>query len=107
MTGAASPPILPGMITNSLEAAVSERSALRDAPAVQVRGLRKAYGSVQALDGVDLTVNRGELLAVLGPNGAGKTTMVEILEAPRRADQGEVSVLGHAPARREREFLAK
>jgi ABC-2 type transport system ATP-binding protein len=107
MTDAAALPMLPSMITNSLEAAVSERSAMREAPAVQVRGLRKAYGSVQALDGVDLTVNRGELLAVLGPNGAGKTTMVEILEGHRRTDQGEVSVLGHDPARREREFLAK
>jgi ABC-2 type transport system ATP-binding protein len=95
------------MITNSLEAAVSERSVRREAPVVQARGLRKAYGSVQALDGVDLTVNRGEVLAVLGPNGAGKTTMVEILEGHRRADAGEVSVLGHDPARRERDFLSK
>ena len=107
MTDDRRPPILPAMITNSLEAAASERAARREAPAVQVRGLRKAYGSVQALDGVDLTVNRGELLAVLGPNGAGKTTMVEILEGHRRADAGQVSVLGHDPAAREREFLAK
>jgi ABC-2 type transport system ATP-binding protein len=96
------------MITNSLEAAVSERSARpREEPAVQVRGLRKAYGTVQALDGLDLTVNRGEVLAVLGPNGAGKTTMVEILEGHRRADAGDVRVLGHDPARRERAFLAR
>jgi ABC-2 type transport system ATP-binding protein len=99
--------MLPAMITNSLEAAATERAARREAPAVQVRGLRKAYGPVQALDGVDLTVNRGELLAVLGPNGAGKTTMVEIIEGHRRADAGQVSVLGHDPAVREREFLAK
>jgi ABC-2 type transport system ATP-binding protein len=95
------------MITNSLEAAMTERSALRESPAVEVRGLRKAYGSVQAVDGLDLTVRRGEVLAVLGPNGAGKTTTVEILEGHRRADAGEVTVLGHDPAAREREFLGR
>ena len=56
--------------------------------AVRVRGLRKAYGELHALDGVDLTVARGEVLALLGPNGAGKTTLVEILEGHRRADAG-------------------
>jgi ABC-2 type transport system ATP-binding protein len=108
MTDPGAPPMLWPMITNSLEAAASERSARpREEPAVQVRGLRKAYGAVQALDGLDLTVNRGEVLAVLGPNGAGKTTMVEILEGHRRADAGDVRVLGHDPARRERAFLAR
>jgi ABC-2 type transport system ATP-binding protein len=92
------------MITNSLEAAVAERSAGFEEPAVRVRGLRKAYGDVQAVDGIDLTVRRGEVLAVLGPNGAGKTTTVEILEGHRRADAGEVDVLGHDPAQRERAF---
>jgi ABC-2 type transport system ATP-binding protein len=100
-------PILSGMITNSLEAAVAERAALRDEPAVQVRGLRKAYGDVQAVDGIDLTVQRGEVLAVLGPNGAGKTTTVEILEGHRRADEGSVRVLGFDPAKRERKFLER
>ena len=75
--------------------------------AVRVRGLRKAYGEHVALDGVDLTVARGEVLALLGPNGAGKTTLVEILEGHRRADAGTVSVLGHDPARRERAFRAR
>jgi ABC-2 type transport system ATP-binding protein len=74
------------------------------APAVHVRGVRRAYGALRALDGVDLTVRRGELLALLGPNGAGKTTLVEILEGHRAADAGEVRVLGHDPARRERAF---
>jgi ABC-2 type transport system ATP-binding protein len=100
-------PILLSMITNSLEAAVAERSALRTEPAVEVRGLRKAYGSVQAVDGIDLTVQRGEVLAVLGPNGAGKTTTVEILEGHRRADAGSVRVLGFDPAKRERSFLER
>ena len=70
-------------------------------------GVRRAYGAVQALDGVDLTVRQGELVALLGPNGAGKTTLVEILEGHRRADAGEVRVLGHDPARRERAFLER
>jgi ABC-2 type transport system ATP-binding protein len=66
--------------------------------AVRVRGLRKSYGELTALDGVDLTVARGEVLALLGPNGAGKTTTVEILEGYRSRDAGEVSVLGVDPA---------
>ena len=59
--------------------------------------MRKAYDGVQALDGVDLDVRRGEVLALLGPNGAGKTTLVEILEGHRSADAGEVDVLGFDP----------
>ncbi|WP_426311058.1 ABC transporter ATP-binding protein [Cellulosimicrobium sp. E-16] len=66
-------------------------------PAVDVRGLRKRYGAKQAVDGVDLRVERGEIFAVLGPNGAGKTTTVEILEGFRRRDAGEVRVLGEDP----------
>jgi ABC-2 type transport system ATP-binding protein len=75
--------------------------------AVEVRGVRKAYGSLQALDGVDLTVRRGEVLALLGPNGAGKTSLVEILEGHRMADAGDIDVLGHDPARRERDFRGR
>src|SRR5689334_2070941 len=97
-------PILGGMITNSPVAAEAVRRASETAPAIGVRGLRKAYGPLRALDGVDLEVRRGELLALLGPNGAGKTTLVEILEGHRRADSGEVQVLGHDPALRERAF---
>jgi ABC-2 type transport system ATP-binding protein len=95
--------IVSGMLTNSLEAAVAARSAA-PAPAIEVRGVRKSYGGVTALDGVDLTVRRGEVLALLGPNGAGKTTLVEILEGHRSADAGTVDVLGFDPARRERDF---
>ena len=72
--------------------------------AVRIRGLRKSYGELVALDGVDLTVGRGEVLALLGPNGAGKTTMVEILEGHRKADSGQISVLGYDPGKRERGF---
>ena len=91
------------MLTNSLEAAPSARTAPLSSPAaIRAIGVRKAYGGVQALDGGDLTLRRGELLALRGPNGAGKTTLLEILEGHRRADAGEVSVLGHDPALRER-----
>lgn len=68
-----------------------------DDDAVQVSGLRKRYGSTQAVDGLDLRVRRGEIVAVLGPNGAGKTTAVEILEGFRRRDAGQVRVLGEDP----------
>lgn len=74
------------------------------APAVTVRDLVKRYGSVVALDGVSFSVSEGEVLALLGPNGAGKTTAVEILEGYRRADRGEIEVLGHDPASGAREF---
>jgi len=66
--------------------------------AISVRGLRKAYGPKQAVDGLDLTVDQGEIFALLGPNGAGKTTTIEILEGFRKRDTGEVSVLGVDPA---------
>jgi ABC-2 type transport system ATP-binding protein len=68
-------------------------------PAIVVSDLLKTYGPIRAVDGVSLTVERGELLGLLGPNGAGKTTMVEILEGYRRADRGTVRVLGLDPWR--------
>ena len=67
-------------------------------PVITVRGLRKSYGDVRAVDGVDLTVARGEVVALLGPNGAGKTTITEILEGYRARSEGEVDVLGFDPA---------
>ena len=66
---------------------------------VSVRGLRKAYGPVEALRGVDLDIHRGEVLALLGPNGAGKSTATEILEGHRRRTSGDVLVLGEDPQR--------
>jgi ABC-2 type transport system ATP-binding protein len=67
--------------------------------AVFVRGLRKAYGALNAVDGVDLQISRSGIFALLGPNGAGKTTTVEILEGYRQRDAGQVIVLGHDPGR--------
>jgi ABC-2 type transport system ATP-binding protein len=66
---------------------------------ITVRGLRKRYGALEAVAGIDLEVRRGEIFAFLGPNGAGKTTTVEILEGFRTRSDGKVSVLGFDPAR--------
>jgi ABC-2 type transport system ATP-binding protein len=66
--------------------------------AITVHGLRKTYGSLQAVRGIDFEVLRGEVFGLLGPNGAGKTTTVEILEGYRRRDAGQVEVLGTDPA---------
>jgi ABC-2 type transport system ATP-binding protein len=66
--------------------------------AIRVRGLRKRYGDVEAVRGIDLTMRTGEIFAFLGPNGAGKTTTVETLEGYRHRDAGEVEVLGADPA---------
>ena len=72
--------------------------------AIVVRGLRKSYGALEAVRGVDFEIEEGEVFGLLGPNGAGKTTTVEILEGYRKRDAGEVSVLGHDPERPGREF---
>jgi len=72
--------------------------------AVSVRGLRKAYGSHEAVRGIDFEIGAGEVFGLLGPNGAGKTTTVEILEGYRHRDQGEVTVLGEDPAKASRAF---
>ena len=65
---------------------------------ISVRGLKKSYGSTQAVAGIDLSIAQGEIFALLGPNGAGKTTTVEILEGFRTRDSGDVSVLKTDPA---------
>ena len=68
-------------------------------PAIEVRGLRKHYGPLEAVRGIDFQVSEGETFALLGPNGAGKTTTVEILEGYRAPTAGEVRVLGMDPRR--------
>ena len=68
---------------------------------IKVRGLRKRYGELEAVRGIDLRIERGEVFALLGPNGAGKPTTVEILEGHRSRTAGEVSVLGFDPGRNE------
>jgi ABC-2 type transport system ATP-binding protein len=64
---------------------------------IEVKGLTKNYGDLQAVRGLDLQIEQGEIFSLLGPNGAGKTTTVEILEGFRVRDSGSVSVLGVDP----------
>jgi ABC-2 type transport system ATP-binding protein len=75
--------------------------------AIEVRDLRKSYGSLEALRGISFEVRRGEVFGLLGPNGAGKTTTVEILEGYRERSGGQVSVLGFDPASRDRGFRTR
>ena len=77
------------------------------ANAIEVHGLRKAYGPREVLHGIDLEIPEGEVFALLGPNGAGKTTTVEILEGYRPRDDGEVRVLGTDPGKPTTEFRAR
>jgi ABC-2 type transport system ATP-binding protein len=72
--------------------------------AVSCEGLHKQYGDVVAVDGLSLTVRRGECFGLLGPNGAGKTTTIEILEGLLDPDAGDVSVLGLGWRTHEREL---
>ncbi|MBI5104814.1 MAG: ABC transporter ATP-binding protein [Solirubrobacterales bacterium] len=76
-------------------------------PAILVRDLRKSYGEVEAVRGIDFEVAPGEVFGLLGPNGAGKTTTTEILEGYRSRTSGIVSVLGHDPEQRARELRAR
>ncbi|HVB14628.1 MAG TPA: ABC transporter ATP-binding protein [Candidatus Dormibacteraeota bacterium] len=79
-----------------------EPDAQATGPAVWVRGLRKSYGPVEAVRGIDLEIQRGQIVALLGPNGAGKTTTMEIIEGLRHPDSGEIRVLGEAPEKARR-----
>lgn len=74
------------------------------AASVSVRGLRKSYGTFEAVKGVDFEIFPGEVFGLLGPNGAGKTTTVEVLEGLRPRNHGEVSVLGFDPGRDSRQL---
>ncbi|MDG6981657.1 MAG: ABC transporter ATP-binding protein [Nitrososphaerota archaeon] len=65
--------------------------------AIEVSGLKKRYGALQAVDGISFSVKKGEVFSLLGPNGAGKTTTIEILEGLRDKDEGTASVLGLDP----------
>jgi ABC-2 type transport system ATP-binding protein len=73
-------------------------------PAISCRGLKKHYGDVKAVDGLDLEVAPGECFGLLGPNGAGKTTTIEILEGLTTPDAGEVTILGRRWGSQEREL---
>ncbi len=75
--------------------------------AIAVRDLRKSYGSFEAVRGISFAIEPGEVFGLLGPNGAGKTTIVEILEGFRARSAGDVQVLGHDPAKHERDLRAR
>ncbi|MFD1147195.1 ABC transporter ATP-binding protein [Saccharothrix hoggarensis] len=79
----------------------------REPSVVDARGLRMRYGSTDVLNGVDLSVGRGEVVALLGPNGAGKTTTIEILEGFRTRSAGDVRVLGVDPEHGDEEWRAR
>jgi ABC-2 type transport system ATP-binding protein len=64
-------------------------------PAVEIIDVARRFGAIQALDGIDLTVEPGEFFGLLGPNGAGKTTLISVLAGLARADRGTARVLGH------------
>jgi ABC-2 type transport system ATP-binding protein len=73
-------------------------SAVTAGAAVRLSGLRKHYGDVRAVDGIDLTIAPGEVVALLGPNGAGKSTTVDMILGLSRPDAGDVTVFGTTPA---------
>jgi ABC-2 type transport system ATP-binding protein len=85
-------------IRHELSAGQAGTASASVQPVITVRGLVKRYNGHQAVAGIDLEVQHGEIFAFLGPNGAGKTTTVEILEGFRQRTAGEVSVLGQDPA---------
>ena len=74
-------------------------------PAVDLRGVHKRFGSVQAVRGVALTVRSGEIMAFLGPNGAGKTSTIDMILGLSRPTAGEVEVYGMAPRQAVRKGL--
>jgi ABC-2 type transport system ATP-binding protein len=76
-------------------AATGAHPAMSTHPAIEVRGLAKRFGKLQALDHIDLRIERGEFFGLLGPNGAGKTTLISIIAGLTRSDAGTAKVMGY------------
>lgn len=74
---------------------------------IEVKGLRKSYGNIRALDGIDIEVKKGEIFGLIGHNGAGKTTAIECMLGIRRRDSGDVSVLGLNPEKDRRKLFCR
>lgn len=64
-------------------------------PAIQINNVHKRFGALQALNGIDLTINQGEFFGLLGPNGAGKSTLINILAGLLKPTQGNIAIMGH------------
>src|SRR5215204_1588386 len=75
--------------------AVESQTKSKTEAAIEVRDLRKSFGKVEVLKGINLRIERGQLLALLGPNGAGKTTTIRILATLLKPDSGTAKVFGH------------
>ena len=75
--------------------------------AIEVSDLHKSYGSIKAVNGISLTVSRGEVLGLLGANGAGKSTTIECILGIRRPDSGKISILNMAPYKERKKLFEK
>ena len=98
----------PATVASVVGAAQVFPDAVIEKPAnecIVITGLRKSFGSVKAVQGVDISIARGETVALLGPNGAGKTTTIDVLLGLQRPDSGSISVFGRSPARAVQEGL--
>ncbi|WP_309130168.1 ABC transporter ATP-binding protein [Brevibacterium sp.] len=85
------------MTTNLAPTLVHDRETT--SPALEAKQVRRRFGTVRAVDGVDLRIERGEVVALLGPNGAGKTTLLDMALGFTAPSSGTISILGQDPAR--------
>ena len=87
------------VMDNTLQRQTAATTGTRPVPAIRLSGVTKHFGKVEAVRGIDLTVQSGEIVAFLGPNGAGKTTTIDMVLGLSDPTQGEVEVYGMSPRR--------